>query len=965
MRGIRLLHSWQLGIVVIALLTSCAGVSSAPVTTPTPLPGFTIPVRVQSKVTGIDIAQAAVTMQIGQSTVWSSSTDANGLVRFFLSDRHRHRLGILVVEAQGYRRYNQAIDLVNSASPHLILMELLPPALTATPTATTTSSPTATPTALLLLPMPTNTLTMTPTLSSASFKDSLSRVADTDSCQGINRLGSEGAAYSPSDDDSPELEVSYVEDTERGCVARLAYNVEDWSAFWMELNGFDASPYNAVTFWAKGDLVAGIPPEFKVEIKRDDNREVGIFYVAGLTGQWQKFIVPYHRFKKFFDHPLPNRWDNISELVFTFELIPSAKEGVIFLDDVAFEHLPIDVTGYPEPTATHAPEKDDINEPICDYGRFSRNPAGAAYKPIDDTPELVESYVQEPGRDCLVRLHYNLDGPWAAFWIKLRGFNANPYNTLTFLAKGDPAYGIPPEFKVELKRNNNEEISIFYVSGLTSQWQLFAIPFDSFGPFYDEPPLSGYDNLSELVFTFEITRSGKSGVVFLDDVDVEHRQNSSTGTPAATTFLDEVAADTWAYLKSDWATTNHLPWSWPSLSGGDYANTTEIGLHALSWIGAYEMQADWSPTWTEVETKVTAVLDQLEAWQSGTQASQPHGPNAYNNSVFYQWYWINRNPPVVGADNDDHLVPSIDNAFLATSLITIREYAEVHGHTTLAQKTDNILKSMDFSLWYDQSNHLFYWGAPNNPKSGGYADYYSNENRLINFVARAMGQLSAEEYQLSLEALTQNAATYDRDTPATDDDITVDKVAWDGSYFTYTAPALFIRELNTKYGTKTIVPATEAQIAYAQDQGYLAWGLSDSFDTGTGDYLQQGAPPTGLLGSSEAQPGLVAPHASGLALITPLSDEAISNLQILSATYPSLYNPVYGFKDSVMADPTNPNHGTVSTRYSALAQEWLFLSIVNARTGFIWDYFYRDSGVQAAHIGMFGEPQVFLPVIFK
>lgn len=433
-------------------------------------------------------------------------------------------------------------------------------------------------------------------------------------------------------------------------------------------------------------------------------------------------------------------------------------------------------------------------------------------------------------------------------------------------------------------------------------------------------------------------------------------------------FLDEVARDTWTYLHSDWATDNHLPWSWrsPTLSGGDYANTTEIGLYALSWIGAYEMKAAWSPAWPEVETEVMTVLDQLEAWQSGSQASQPHGPNAYNGSVFYQWYWINWNPPVVGSGDENHIIPSIDNAWLAATLLTIREYAEVHGHTALAQKANNVLKGMNFLLWYDSNRHQFNWGGSNNPQGGTWADYYSNENRLINFMARALGQLSPHEFKLSLAALTQAPpATYDRGTPDLADDITVQKVAWDGSYFTYTAPALFIQEMDTIYAINTIIPATQAQIVYASDEGYTAWGLSDCFDTGTKVYTQQGALPVAMSGSPEAQPGLVTPHASALALITPLSPTATTNLQVLSTTFPLLYDPNYGFKDSVMANPVAAEYGSVSARFSALAQEWLFLAIVNARTGLIWHYFYQDSGVLDAHAEMFDWRRTYLPVILK
>ncbi len=438
-------------------------------------------------------------------------------------------------------------------------------------------------------------------------------------------------------------------------------------------------------------------------------------------------------------------------------------------------------------------------------------------------------------------------------------------------------------------------------------------------------------------------------------------------TPEQAAFLDEIARSTWAYLHSDWATDNHLPWSWRAvtLSGGDYANTTEIGLYALSWLGAYEMNAAWSPTWTEVETEVTAVLDQLEAWQSGTQTSQPHGPNAYNNSVYYQWYWINWSPPVVGDNTDNnHLVPSVDNAFLAASLITIREYSEAHGHTTLAQKANNILQDMDFTLWYDENRHQFNWGAIEDPQGqDNWADYYSNENRIINFTARALGQLSAEEFQHSLDALAQFPATYNRGTSDSNDDITIGKVAWDGSYFTYTAPALFIREMETFYGIGTINPATAAQIAYAQDQGYTVWGLSDCFDIGTRGYVQQGAPPTGQSGSSETRPGLVAPHAGVLALMSLYTTSAITNLQTMSNTFLSIYDSTYGFRDSVMANPTDANYGSISDRYSSLAQEWLFLAIVNVRTGFIWDYFYRDNGVIMAHREMFN--LIYLPIIVK
>ena len=422
-------------------------------------------------------------------------------------------------------------------------------------------------------------------------------------------------------------------------------------------------------------------------------------------------------------------------------------------------------------------------------------------------------------------------------------------------------------------------------------------------------------------------------------------------------FSDRLAEDTWNYLSSNWATDNHLPWSWRStvMDGGDYANTAEIGLYALSWLAAYDLQQPWTPTWEATEAEVDAVLEQLRAWQTGSQSDKLHGPNAYNSSVFYQWYWINWDPPVVGAGPENHLVPSIDNAWLAVSLITIREYANVHDHPIIAKKADDILADMDFRLWYDSDSHRFYWGDVEDPLGGFPADYYSNENRLINFVARAMGQLDEIEFQQSLNALEQPSGEYAG--------ITVEKMAWDGSYFTYGAPALFIREMDTSYGSRTITPATEAQLAYAKDQKYDAWGLSDCFSVGNGGYVQQGSLPVAMPISPETEAGLVTPHASALALITPLSGQAIANMETIVSEFPCMYDPIYGFRDSVMVNKKSGDYGLCSDLFSALAQEWIFLALANYDNEFVWRYFYQDEGVRQAHVEMYGYFEANLPVI--
>ncbi|MEJ2736453.1 MAG: hypothetical protein P8189_23280 [Anaerolineae bacterium] len=83
----------------------------------------------------------------------------------------------------------------------------------------------------------------------------------------------------------------------------------------------------------------------------------------------------------------------------------------------------------------------------------------------------------------------------------------------------------------------------------------------------------------------------------------------------------------------------------------------------------------------------------------------------------------------------------------------------------------------------------------------------------------------------------------------------------------------------------------------------------------------------------------------------------------MPARWPCAYDLAYGDRDSVMANPAAPDCGQCSARFSALAQEWIFLAIVNHETGFVWEYLYRDPGVGAAHREIFGSHQVYLPMI--
>jgi hypothetical protein len=85
-------------------------------------------------------------------------------------------------------------------------------------------------------------------------------VADFDACAGANNLGgSMGAAYNSPD----SLKESYQVEANRGCVARLQYQITNWAGFWMKLQGADLRPYSRLVFDVRADPQPGIPGQMK------------------------------------------------------------------------------------------------------------------------------------------------------------------------------------------------------------------------------------------------------------------------------------------------------------------------------------------------------------------------------------------------------------------------------------------------------------------------------------------------------------------------------------------------------------------------------------------------------------------------------------------------------------------------------------------------------------------------------
>ena len=154
-------------------------------------------------------------------------------------------------------------------------------------------------------------------------------IADFDSC---TDQGEPWEAIQPSPDNS--LVVSYMWEDGLGCIARLEYDIDNWSAFLIRLHDADLSPYSQLVFDIKADPQENIPGRVKIELKRAGGQEISIQYIEGITTDWQTIIVNLSDLESTgYTDPLSSFTD-MEELLFTFGANESGRRGVIYLDNI-------------------------------------------------------------------------------------------------------------------------------------------------------------------------------------------------------------------------------------------------------------------------------------------------------------------------------------------------------------------------------------------------------------------------------------------------------------------------------------------------------------------------------------------------------------------------------------------------------------------------------------------------------
>jgi len=163
-------------------------------------------------------------------------------------------------------------------------------------------------------------------------------IADFNTGEKPNNIGGDFGAWSKDPTDfSQGCSEAFDSVNRRGTTGfsmKLDYSVDSknpaYNGFWMFLQNFDASKYDNLALWVKGDGKIGYTTVFKVELK-NASKQIGRYYVTNITDGWQDIVIPLKDFKGITD------FSNLSEFVIVFEdRIASNKKGVVYLDDIRF-----------------------------------------------------------------------------------------------------------------------------------------------------------------------------------------------------------------------------------------------------------------------------------------------------------------------------------------------------------------------------------------------------------------------------------------------------------------------------------------------------------------------------------------------------------------------------------------------------------------------------------------------------
>lgn len=308
---------------------------------------------------------------------------------------------------------------------------------------------------------------------------------------------------------------------------KLDYNVStlaSYAGYWSLLGGENLSIYTSISFWVKGTAGGEF---FKIELKNnntDNNRNRAAIYVTdyldgGVTTSWQEVTIPFHNFVNL------DSWNNMKELVFTFENSQSVTngsplQGTIYIDRISFESTSVNevrIDYFGDKLGTCA-----LGGNIGDMQPSPTPPAPQYYTHSFTTDE----YISSPG--ALASSYNATSDPWGGQFIIFGGgndgwteipHNFSDYNYVTLWIKAKSATENPKILKVEVVDRTNSPFPSVYLKKMTTTWQEYVIPMSAF---------AGLDkkNIKKITFVYEDWRiqnegGSKTGVLYIDNLQFE------------------------------------------------------------------------------------------------------------------------------------------------------------------------------------------------------------------------------------------------------------------------------------------------------------------------------------------------------------------------------------------------------------------------------------------------------------
>jgi len=162
-------------------------------------------------------------------------------------------------------------------------------------------------------------------------------VADFDSGDKPNNLGGDFGSWNKDpNDDTQSCNMSFEADDALGNAAgyalKLDYDVDSpnpaYNGLWMKFNGQNATEYNTLNFYVRGEGLNNYTKRIKLEVK-DMNNRPSPYIVSGITESWQKISIPFEKFRRIQD------WSALNEFVIVFDDINSnPKQGTILIDHI-------------------------------------------------------------------------------------------------------------------------------------------------------------------------------------------------------------------------------------------------------------------------------------------------------------------------------------------------------------------------------------------------------------------------------------------------------------------------------------------------------------------------------------------------------------------------------------------------------------------------------------------------------